>query len=113
MTTGGANVVIRTTFRPKERAYWMHYAYLIADQVQPAAVPAMTGVDIEWDHGDASASKQAAKDMVTGYAIVAAPALNSQHTEGKAIDMTISWSGTLSIKDKTGRTVKITTTPSN
>lgn len=112
MTAGGANVVIGTTLRPKERAYLMHYAYLIAnDQIQPTAVPSMSGVEIEWEHGDAAASKQAAEDMVAGYGIVAKPALNSRHTEGKAIDMTISWSGTLSLKDKSGSIVKITTSP--
>jgi D-alanyl-D-alanine dipeptidase len=112
MTTGGATVSIGTTLRPKERAYLMHYAFRIAnDQIQPSAVPAMVGVDIEWNHGDFVASKKAAEDMLTGYGIVAAPALNSRHTEGKAIDMTIAWSGTLNVKDKSGTTVKITTTP--
>lgn len=112
METAGANVSIGTTLRPKERAHLMHYSYLVAEgQIQPAAVPDLAGVDIEWDHGDAAASVKAAQDMVDGYAIVAAPALNSRHTEGKAIDMTISWSGALNLKDKSGSDTKITTTP--
>lgn len=114
MKSGGASIAIGTTLRPTERAYLMHYAFRIAnDQIQPAAVPPMNGVNIEWDHGNAAASKKAAKDMVDGYDIVAKPALNSRHTEGKAIDMTITWAGTLNVKNKSGTVVAITTTPRN
>lgn len=112
MTAAGASVSIGTTLRPKERAYLMHYAYRIAnDSILPSAVPPMVGVDIEWDHGDLAASKAAAEAMVTGYSIVAQPALNSRHTEGKAIDMTISWRGTLTLKNKSGNDVVVSTTP--
>jgi hypothetical protein len=37
---------------------------------------------------------------VHGYGIVHRPALTSLHIFGKAIDMTISWDGTLQVKPK-------------
>jgi hypothetical protein len=114
MKAGGVAVAIGTTLRPPERAYLMHWAWMIAKAgTLPADVPAMTGVDIEWDHGDAAASKQAALDMVNAYAIVAKPALDSRHTQGRAIDMTISWSGTATLKDKAGKDIAISSTPRN
>jgi D-alanyl-D-alanine dipeptidase len=91
LQAGGATVVISATLRPPERAYLMHYAYKIAHGGLPAAnAPAMAGVDIEWVHATAAASKIGAKQMVTGYGIVYAPALTSRHSEGRAIDMTIT-----------------------
>ncbi len=49
--------------------------------------------------------------MVSGYGIVYEPALTSRHTEGHAVDMSISWSGNLSITNASGATVVINTTP--
>lgn len=63
-----------------------------------------------WGH-DLAASKAAGEAMVTGYSIVAQPALNSRHTEGMAIDMTISWRETLTLKNKSGNDVVVSTTP--
>jgi hypothetical protein len=40
-----------------------------------------------------------------------APALNSRHTDGKAVDMNISWSETLKINDAEGKEAEIRTTP--
>ena len=94
--SGRASVAIGTTKRPVARAYLKHYAYKIANNaIDPANVPAVVGVDIELDHGSLEASQRAAPDMIDSYAIVAQPALNSRHTVGKTIDMTIAWSGTL------------------
>jgi hypothetical protein len=114
----GAKVSINATYRPPERAYLMHWSYLIAKKNQdPAKVPAMKGVDIDWTaadkagKADASAAKKAAQAMVDGYAIAYAPALKSRHTEGNAIDMDISWSGDLSITGADGKPVSITSTP--
>ncbi len=91
LEAGGATVVVSATLRPPERAYLMHYAYRVAHGSLPAAnVPAMAGVDIEWEHPTAAASIIAAKQMVTGYGIVFAPVLTSRHSEGRAIDMTIT-----------------------
>jgi hypothetical protein len=52
--------------------------------------------------------------MMQGYGIVparVAPALSSRHTEGRAIDMSISWTGDLVIKRADGTSVPITTAP--
>jgi hypothetical protein len=68
----------------------------------------MTGVDIEWDHGDPEQSKKGAKEMIDGFGLAVppnstnAPALNSNHISGKAVDMTISWAGTIKVKKKDG-----------
>ena len=45
----------------------MHFAWAIARLgANPSTVPPMAGVDIEWDHGNASASRSAAEEMVLG-----------------------------------------------
>jgi hypothetical protein len=49
----GASVRISATYRPVERAYMMHWSYLIAKGTKKAKdIPALSGVNIEWDHGD-------------------------------------------------------------
>jgi hypothetical protein len=40
-----------------------------------------------------------------------APALHSPHNERKAIDMNISWTGSITVKDATGKLIAITTAP--
>jgi hypothetical protein len=114
----GAEIDVSATYRPKERAYLMHYAFRIAREgLNPVDVPPMEGVDIDWVHRKANgqvdlhASKDAAEDMVNAYGIVYRPALSSMHTARLAIDMTITWDGTLSIKNEQGKTVKITSGP--
>jgi len=117
MEKGGATVDVEATFRPPQRAYLMHYAYLIAHGADPAKVPAMSGVDIDWVHKDKSgapdprASRKAAQEMVSAYDIAYEPALKSRHTEGLAIDMTISWSGDLKIVAADGKELSIATRP--
>jgi hypothetical protein len=115
LKAAGATVSISATLRPPERAFLMHYSYLVAKAgMDPSTVPAKTGVDINWVWTDANgkpdvlASRKAANDMVAGYGIVYAPALTSRHSEGKAIDMDISWAGDLTIAkaDKTSVTIK-------
>ena len=99
----GASVSISATLRPPERAYLMHFSSKIArGQINPQQVPPMAGVAIQWFHGNLAASRSAAQQMVTAYGIAFPPALNSRHTQGLAIDMTITWAGTLQIKDATG-----------
>jgi D-alanyl-D-alanine dipeptidase len=97
LRANGASVDIEATYRPKERAYLMHWAWMISHaQVKygdyPKSDPYKIG--IVWDHGDQPTSKAKASEMVKGYAIVStmkqAPALDTRHTEGKAIDMYIS-----------------------
>jgi len=112
MKAGDASVSIDSTYRPLERAYLMHYSWLVSQkQVAAADVPAMTGVDIEWVHPTDAQSVQAAKDMVSAYHIVREPVLASRHTQRRAIDMTITWAGTLKIAKADGTSTSITTTP--
>lgn len=119
MQAAGCEVTINATYRPKERAYLMHYAYRIAtDNLNPTSVPAHPGVDIDWVHRkangqvDRAASKAAAEEMVEAYGIAFRPALHSNHTLRQAIDMSISWTADeLVIKDADGDDVKIKTGP--
>jgi hypothetical protein len=108
LQAAGATVEINATFRPKERAFLMHWCYHVANKlVSPKKVPKMAGVDINWDHGDDKKSRTAAQEMVDAYDIAHEPALASRHTERKAIDMDISWTGTLKIKKADGTQVSI------
>jgi hypothetical protein len=87
----------------------MHYAWLIAHgQIEPGAVPHMNGVDIIWDHPNAVS---AAQQMVHTYGMAFVAALESNHTRGVAIDMDITWSGTLNVKGADGNTRTIATSP--
>jgi hypothetical protein len=104
----GADISISATFRPPERAYLMHFSFRIAREgLDPRTVPPMPGVDIQWFHGNTAASRNAAAQMVAGFGIAFKPVLVSRHTQGLAIDMTITWAGTLSIKDASGNIRKI------
>lgn len=116
MRAAGMTVVISATHRPAERAYLMHWAWKIANNQSSATnIPAFSGVDIQWDHGNPTDSRNAAVAMVHAYGmsgLQVAPALQSRHTEQRAIDMTISWSvPTISIVDATAQVVAINSTP--
>ena len=113
---GGATVKIISTLRPSERAYLMHWSWKIAREDYDATkVPAKKGVPINWDHGDAEVSKAAAQAMVNSYGIdpdnKVAPAPNSNHTEGNAIDMNITWKGALKVKQEDGTEKTINASP--
>jgi len=106
----GATVTVSDTKRSDKRAYLFHWSWKIAqDKCKPSEATAMVGVDITWDHGDDAKSKAGAQEMVTGFGLavppksIYAPSLTSRHIEGKAIDMTITWTGTIKVKDKTGK----------
>lgn len=91
LAAAGASVSIANTYRPKERAYLMHYSAAIArKEVTPEKVPAMDGVMIESVHPTKYASIRAAAAMARAYEIVYPPALISNHTRRCAIDMRIS-----------------------
>jgi D-alanyl-D-alanine dipeptidase len=114
MEAAGARVHVSSTLRPSERMYLMHYCWRIAKEGMAAKdVPTKAGVDIKWVHPEDAQSVAAARAMVAGYNIVRRPSLTSRHSEGKAIDMTISWAGDLVITDAAGKSVKITSTPRN
>jgi hypothetical protein len=129
MTQAGIAVNVLATLRPPERAYLMHYSWLVAKgqlsaQQVPAFAPA-TGqapVNICWSHTDSNgnfdptASTTAARKLMTALGIdprlKVAPALNSLHTRGLAIDMTTKWTTpSITIDDASGNPVTINTTP--
>jgi hypothetical protein len=107
----GAQITVTNTYRPPERAYMMHYAVLINNRdIDPADVPGMIGVDIDWVHYTPAISYQAARDMVQAFDIGSNPAaLRSRHTQALAIDWGITWKNTLKIKDGNGNVVTLTT----
>ena len=114
----GATHSIAATYRPVERAYLMYWSWGIGrENVDPRQVPAMNGVDIDWAHlnrqgqYDETASRRAARSMSEAYQPAHRGSLTSHHTRGRAIDMSISWSGDLSIRDANNNVVNITTTP--
>jgi hypothetical protein len=118
LTAGHAAVHVTATYRPVERAWLMHYSFLVArGGLDPRTVPARPDVEIEWVHKnragavDLAASRGAAQEMVSGYEIVYQPALASMHTRRLAVDMNISWSGTLHVADATGHAHVIGTAP--
>lgn len=106
--TAGGRVTVVATYRPRERAYLMHYSARIdRGDLAPGEVPAMTGVNIDWVHDTPAASKAAARAMVVAYGIVFPPALTSRHTERAAIDMTITGMNGKTIQDASGRNLAI------
>jgi len=115
MTKGGATVSIAATYRPPERAYLMHWCCMIGGSGQdPAAVPAMAGVAIDWSCGhNLAQAKAAARAMMAKYDIQFPAALVSRHTQRRAIDMTIAWAGTLHITDFDGAAHAIASSPHN
>lgn len=101
----GARVAVSATLRNKTRAHLMHYSWRVAKGlVAPKDVPALPGLRIRWDHGDLARSRKGAQEMVDLFDIAYAPALASRHIEGRAIDMTIGWTGTIQVRDKQGKT---------
>lgn len=107
LEAAGATVRIAATRRPQERAYLMHYAFQISQGGNPADVPALTGVAIEWVHPTPKDSLEAARRMTAAYDIVYAPTLLSRHVQGQAIDMTITWSAPLHVIDAFGKTTEL------
>lgn len=112
MEDAGVTVEIGSTLRDTKRAAIMHYAWVVGyKEMKPADVPTIAGVDINYDHGAEELSVGKALEMVRCFNIVHKPSLTSNHTRGTAIDWTLSWSGDLTIKNKAGEDVEITSTP--
>lgn len=108
----GARVQVNATTRSMTRAKLMRYSWDVSKGlIAPKDVPAIPGVDIRWDHGDVAKSKKAAAEMVALFAIKFQPSLDSNHLRGTAVDMTIAWSGDLTIVQGDGKSVTIKTTP--
>lgn len=122
LRASGATVEYTATYRPQERAWLMHYACMIAGykgadgvwrELDPRQAPPVTSaLAIDWTHGgDVAAARAAAKAMVARYGIVYPAALVSRHTQRKAVDMHIAWTGTLTLVDKVGGIHSISATP--
>lgn len=109
---------ISETRRPLQQQHLIYWAWLIANgdptgnppvpPLNPTLTnpPPMAGVDICWVHRNAkgeidiAASRAAAREMVKGYVCKPADPRGTgehapRHTVGRAIDMTISWTGDL------------------
>lgn len=114
LRTGGAHVTISATYRPPQRSYLMHWCWMIKHGTNPATVPPLEDVNIEWVHPTAAASLAAAREMASAYGmnnLHTPPALHSNHNVRKAVDMGISWTGSVSVEDAGGNLVNVTTTP--
>ena len=103
LEAGGAHVKISATFRPPQRCYLMLGAWAIyRREVEPHAYPRRDDVPIDWVHPTTKESWEAAKAMYQGYGLVHRPSLSSLHCFGRAIDMTITWSGRIEVVDGEG-----------
>jgi len=105
LKAAGANVSITAALRHPIRAYLMHYSWTVAKGIDsPGAVPPKAGCPIVWDHGNLAASRAGARAMMNLFGMAHIAALRSRHIDGHAIDMAVSWNGTLPIKDANGKT---------
>lgn len=114
--SAGGMVHPNATYRPKEHAYLMEWCWMISrGKIEPEKVPHKAGVLIEWVHATKEKSIAAAKAMSTAYdmdGLRTKPAgETSLHCIGEAIDMGISWRGSLTIQNKDGTEVSITSAP--
>lgn len=117
----GCSVTISATFRPPERAWLMRFSTAIArGEMQPEDIKPNPAIAIEWVHrtdsgaADPAKSRSAAIQMRDAYRVSPTsplPALASRHTERNAVDMSISWVGTLKIVQKDGSTREISSSP--
>lgn len=110
----GATVIVSTTRRSDKRAYLFHSSWKISQgKCKASDPPTLAGVDIQWDHGTEPESKRGALEMVDGFGLAVAPqsinppSLTSHHITGNAVDMTIKWAGTISIKERAETTVAV------
>ncbi len=110
----GATVAISATRRSDKRAYLFHWCWMIGlKKAKPSEATAKPGVPIEWNHGSPQKSVDGAKEMIAGFDLavppnsMVAPSLTSVHIPGRAIDMDITWIGTLQVKKKDGTVVEV------
>ncbi len=98
LKNGKANVSVASTKRNNIRAHLMHYSWRIANgDILPSEVPQISGLNIQWDHGDLEESQHAARRMKELFNLAYKPSLTSNHIKGKAIDMNITWKGRLTL----------------
>jgi hypothetical protein len=95
----------------------MHWSWKIVNGLSTGQdVPLLPGVAIIWWHGNVADTKRGAQEMVDGYGIghlKVAPALASRHTQRRAIDLKISWTGRLRIRRADGKLAAIASEPRN
>jgi hypothetical protein len=114
LKTAGAKISISSTRRDANRAFLMHYCWKVAnEEIEASAVPGRSNVAIVWDHGNKEDSIKGAKEMVELFGIKFKPSLTSNHIKGTAVDMTITWSGELSLGPLPDGTFKNVDGPSN
>ena len=110
---------ISSTRRPYERAVLMHYCHKVAHNIitpQQAQIETQKeNIPIDWIHIDSSGnysekiSREKALEMVRAYGIAYPASLTSHHVKGNAIDITITWQSSFTIKDKAGKEYTIDT----
>jgi hypothetical protein len=110
----GATVAISATRRSDKRAYLFHWCWKIGlRRARPSDATLKPGVPIEWNHGSLQKSVEGAKEMIDGFQLAVPPkstvppSLLSNHISGRAIDMEITWSETLTVKKKDGTAVEV------
>ncbi|HET7017501.1 MAG TPA: hypothetical protein VFI65_26500 [Streptosporangiaceae bacterium] len=126
-----ASITVRTisTLRPPERAYLMHYSWLVAKrQLSPLKVPTFAGskkhppVGICWVHATAhgaskSASISAAGKLAAALGVASmptAPLLSSVRTLGESIVMSTTWTRSkITIHNASGHATVIRSGPRN
>lgn len=108
----GATVAVNSTLRNANRAHLMHYSWKVAyGEIDPQDVPKRTGISIDWDHGELDKSRSAAEEMVQLFGMAHIASLTSNHIKGKAIDMNITWKGTLVLSRPAPLLTKIESQP--
>jgi hypothetical protein len=129
MRHAGVKVRPISTLRPTERAFLMHYSWLVANRkLSPLKVPHFHAdrhhkpVSICWVHlgahgANLRASVTAARKLAAALGVAsmhAAPPLTSLRTEGLAIVMSTAWtSRKITITNAAGQAVTIRSTPHN
>lgn len=112
LRAAGAKVDEKHTLRTPQAAYLWDWAWQIAKgKARPKDAKPYSGPlpvpDIEWDHGNDANSIKAANEMVAGFELIHQPSPKSLHLSGTAIDMKITWTGTIDVKKKDGSKVSI------
>ncbi|MFK7928109.1 MAG: SH3 domain-containing protein [Myxococcota bacterium] len=94
LRASGASVQVTSGLRHPKRAILMHFAWHVAKGTKSTdaanAHCAANGIDIEWNHGNARASRAAAQELVNRFGLVRSASLTSNHMGGDAIDMKIT-----------------------
>jgi peptidoglycan hydrolase-like protein with peptidoglycan-binding domain len=120
LRNAGATVGISATRRPRQRALLMNVAWRITHMnptngghltpqqantfCENANVGGQTiSIPINWVHSSVDVSVTNAENMVNTYAMSANASLTSNHFDGNAIDMNVTWTGTLRIADASGQ----------